>query len=180
MGTNERSGARTSRWTALGAVLIGLWCVGLTDVQRGTRRGSRSIVTPAPAVARLPEPEPEREPAHGAASGAEPKVRERVAEQVQAQRADLEARFREESADAAWATQYSQHLRTLLGAVGIAGDAIRAIECKTTLCRLEVKGAELSALAAVGGALKTQYWVEPTADALHVLIARPPAQEEGI
>jgi hypothetical protein len=92
---------------------------------------------------------------------------------------DLETRFTEESTDARWAPQFSAHLRELLGEEGVETAAIRRVECRSTLCRVELDvkdGAPVAKLLQVSAQLQTQYWVRPAmapVTALDVFVARP-------
>jgi hypothetical protein len=106
-------------------------------------------------------------------------ARARALARATARITDLETRFTEESADAQWAPQFSAHLRGLLGKEGVETAAIRRVECRSTLCRVELDvkdGAPVAKLLQVSAQLQTQYWVRPAATpvtALDVFVARP-------
>jgi hypothetical protein len=106
-------------------------------------------------------------------------ARARTLARANARITDIETRFTEESADARWAPQFSAHLRGLLGKEGVETAAIRRVECRSTLCRVELDvkdGAPVAKLLQVSAQLQTQYWVrpaEPPVTALDVFVARP-------
>ena len=96
------------------------------------------------ATAPLPELSREAHPDVGSAQ------QERTAESAVAdRRAQLQAQFAGQSVDASWAMQSRQQLRDDLGKYANADVRVRDIECRSSLCRIELASTNRAATQSV-------------------------------
>jgi hypothetical protein len=140
----------TLRWFAATAALagaaIGLWWQ--------TRAPEPPAIT---AVASPMQPQPRHASSYPAASPllASPPPRETAAASAATDNgSQLMARFASERIDAAWASETRSQLETDLGKVSGADASVRTVECRTSICRVEVAVANNDA-----GAMFVQSWL---------------------
>jgi hypothetical protein len=134
--------------TLLGAAAL------LLSIDRSTPRAEQHAAgSSAPAehasvrpgsTARLPELPRETHPEAGSAQP------ERTAESaITDRRAQLQAQFAGQAVDAGWAMQSRQQLRDDLGRYANADVRVRDIECRSSLCRIELASTNRAAQQSV-------------------------------
>lgn len=98
------------------------------------RRRLEQFVAASPAATKPPAPRGDDEQKSASAASAGPKPEAASTDEVSAR---AEASFRQETVDRGWATGAEQRISTQVGAVLGDPAALRSLECRDSLCRME-------------------------------------------